>query len=99
MAKPGAIRVTERFAVRAVVEVTHPRSVRRIEAVLRDLSTGGCQVGTSAAFSVGDQLLVTIEGLEPWPAAVAWRREGCVGISFHAPLDRSIAEHYARVLR
>ena len=99
MAKPGAIRATERFPVRAIVEITHPRSVRRLDAELRDLSTGGCQILTKAPFSVGDQVLITLEGLEPWPAAVAWCRQGCAGLSFHAPLDHSIAEHYGRVFR
>jgi hypothetical protein len=95
----GAIRANERIPVTASVEVKHPRSLRRIRARLRDLSTGGCQILTSASFSMGDQVLVTLEGLEPWPAAVAWRRQGCVGLSFHAPLDHSIAEHYGRVFR
>jgi hypothetical protein len=99
MANGGAIRTTERFPVRASVEVAHPRSVRRMEAALRDLSTGGCQIATRERLAVGDQVLVRIEGLEPWPAAVAWSREDCFGLSFHAPLDRATAEHYARLLR
>ena len=99
MGTHGAIRATERYPVQASIEVTHPRSVRRLDAELRDLSNGGCKIVSPERFSLGDQLLLTIEGLEPWPAAVAWTGEGCVGVSFHRPLDQSIAEHYARVFR
>lgn len=99
MANPGAVRATERYAIRASVEVKHPRSVRRVQAELRDLSAGGCLIVSHEPFAVGDQLLITIQGLEPWPAAVAWTRKGSIGISFHRPLEQSVAEHYARFFR
>lgn len=99
MANTAAIRTTERYPVRFLVEVAHPRSVRRIEAELRDLSDGGCRIVSPEAFAVGDQVVLTIDGLEPWPAAVAWRGEGCIGLAFHRTLDHAIAEHYARAFR
>jgi hypothetical protein len=99
MANSGAIRATERYPVRVSVEVTHPRSARRIEAELRDISTGGCWIITPESLPLGSQILLTIEGLEPWPAAVAWSRDGCIGLAFHAVLDHAIAEHYARLFR
>jgi hypothetical protein len=99
MASTGAIRATERFPVRVSIEVMHPRSARRIEAELCDLSTGGCRIVSAGALSIGDQLLLTIEGLDPWPAAVAWAGEGSVGVAFHTPLDHSVAEHYSRIFR
>jgi hypothetical protein len=99
MASTGAIRATERFPVRVSIEVVHPRSARRIEAEVCDLSTGGCRIAGSDLLSIGDQLLVTIDGLEPWPAAVAWTAQGCAGVAFHTPLDHSVAEHYSRIFR
>ena len=99
MASTGAIRANERFPVRVSIEVTHPRSARRIEAEVCDLSTGGCRIAGPDLLSIGDQLLVTIDGLEPWPAAVAWTGHGCAGVAFHTPLDHSVAEHYSRIFR
>lgn len=99
MTKFGAIRATERYPVRVSIEVMHPRSSRRIDAELCDLSKGGCRLASSESFSIGSQLLLTIEGLDPWPAAVAWTGEGFVGVSFHTPLDDSVAEFYARAFR
>ena len=99
MAASGAIRANERFPVRVVIEVAHPRSVRRMTAELRDLSTGGCRIVSPEPFSLGDQLLLSIDGLDPWPAAVAWTGEGAIGVAFHEALDHSVAEHYARIFR
>jgi hypothetical protein len=46
--------------------------MRRIEAELRDLSTGGCRIVSDEFLSIGDQLFAKIEGLEGWPAIVVW---------------------------
>jgi hypothetical protein len=99
MPHSGAIRATERYPVRVTIVVAHPRSVRRVTAELRDLSRGGCRLVSPERFSLGDQLLVSIDGLEPWPAAVAWTGDECIGLAFHQPLDHSVAEHYARIFR
>lgn len=96
MEKPAAIRATERYPLNVAVEVAHPRTVRRFEAELRDLSIGGCRLVSEEPFSVGDQLLLSIDGFETWPGVVAWSGVGCVGIAFHISLDQSIPEHCAR---
>ena len=97
MSKPEAVRAAERYPVKVSVEVRHPRAVRRIEAELCDLSTGGCCIVSPEPFAIGDQLLLRIGDLEPWPGAVAWLGEDCAGVSFHAPLDHLVAEHCGRI--
>jgi hypothetical protein len=93
---PLTIRASERYRLKVSVVAKHSRSMRRIEAELWDLSVGGCRIVTTEPVSPGDQLLIKIERLEGWPATVVWTGTGCCGVSFHAPLHYSVAEHYAR---
>jgi hypothetical protein len=90
------LRAAERFRLTVSVVAKHPRSMRRIEAELWDLSIGGCRIVSTELLSVGDQLIVKIEGLENWPAAVVWTGKDSCGVHFHTPLHYAVAEHYAR---
>lgn len=78
-----------------VVEVLldHPRSKRRIDAELHDISPEGCRIVTAEPFAPGAQLVVRIGALEPWPARVVWTRDGFVGAEFHTPLSPAMVEH------
>lgn len=93
------VRITERYPVRISVAIRHPRSKRQITAEMLDLSAGGCQIVSTDAFSVGDQILLRVGEIESWPGGVAWLGEGRVGVSFHTPLGHMIAEQYARTFR
>jgi|SRR6185437_13351937 hypothetical protein len=96
MDKPSTIRVHERYRLKVSIVVKHSRSMCRIDAELWDLSIDGCRLISAGPLSTGEQLLIKIKGLETWPATVAWVGVDCYGISFHAPLHYSVAEHYAR---
>jgi hypothetical protein len=85
-----------RYLVEVGVVVKHPRSVRKIQCELSDLSPGGCRLVTNEPFAAGDQLLVKLEGLEFWPGSVSWVGTGFVGLAFHVPLNNFVVEHYAR---
>jgi hypothetical protein len=95
MVKPELVRAEERHLVRVAVAVRHPRSRRRFEAKLQDISAGGCQIVSDETFRVGDQILLDVGELQSWPAVVAWLGNGCVGVSFHAALGLLEAEQYA----
>ena len=95
MAEPKLVRAEERHMVRVAVAVSHPRSGRRFEAQLQDISAGGCQIVSNEPFGIGDQILLDVGKLERWPAVVAWLGQGHVGVSFHEPLGLLEAEQYA----
>src|SRR4029079_8107620 len=99
MSSSGAIRTNERFPIKVSVEIAQPRAQRRSDAELCDLSTGGCRIISRDPFAVGDQILLTIDGLEPWPAAIVWSGDGCAGDAFHTPLVCSIADPCPRAFR
>ena len=82
----GQLRRSERLLVEIDVVLSHPRTVRRIAADLSDISAEGCRVVTQESLQRGDQLLILIEGLDPWPAHVVWVSFEGVGVEFHTPL-------------
>lgn len=88
-------RRSERPRVQLTAIVGHPRSGRRFEAELYEISCEGCRVHTEEAFGLGDQVLVTIEGLERWPARIVWMQGGAVGLEFHEVLSPGIVARYA----
>jgi len=88
-------RRSERPRVELAAIVGHPRSGRRFEAELSEISCEGCRVLTEESMGLGDQVLVTIEGLERWPARVVWMQGGSVGLEFHEVLSPGIVERYA----
>lgn len=62
---------------------------------LRDISNQGCGFESECVFDPGDRVLLTLPGLEVWPATVTWWRDGRGGLSFHRPLHPAVAERFA----
>ena len=88
-------RRSERPLVELAAVVGHPRSGRRFTAELVELSCEGCRLLTREAIDSGDQLLVSIAGLNHWPARVVWVCGGAVGVEFHQPLRPGVVTRYA----
>ena len=53
---------------------------------IRDLSQGGVKVEMEQALAIGDEVVITIEGLDPVKGVVRWCTDGCVGVSFNQPI-------------
>ena len=53
-----------------------------------DVSQGGVKVDADF-LKLGEQVVVTIEGMEPIPGSVAWKSDGRMGIAFYfrVPFD------------
>lgn len=96
MAALQPVRSTERSRLKASVAVRHPRLKNRFRGELWDLSPAGCRIVTREPVSVGDEILVKIEALESWPATVVWKRGGCCGVRFRAPLHYSVVQYHAQ---
>lgn len=62
---------------------------------LRDISNHGCGFESDCMFDPGDRVLLTLPGLEIWPATVTWWRDGRGGLSFNKPLHPAVAERFA----
>ncbi len=62
---------------------------------LRDISSQGCGFESACVFDPGDRVLLTLPGLEVWPATVTWWRDGRGGLSFSRPLHPAVAERFA----
>jgi hypothetical protein len=88
-------RRSERPLVELAAVIVHPRSGRKFAAELVELSCEGCRLLTREAMDSGDQLLVTIAGLDNWPARVVWMRGEAVGVEFHQPLQPGVVMRYA----
>jgi hypothetical protein len=80
-----------RIEVDSIVTVRDGANVYRLPA--RDISQGGIKVQGEAAFDYGCDLSVSLPGLDPQPAALRWRHDGHIGISFNKllPLAELVA--------
>jgi hypothetical protein len=90
-------RRNPRSSVTVSVVIRHPKSVRRIHAELSDISPDGCRVQTTEPLKIGDHLVMSIEGLEPWPARIIWVSGEDRGAEFDRPLHPAVADHIARI--
>jgi hypothetical protein len=90
-------RAAKRLPIEVSLVVNQPRMNRRVPAELFDLSPLGCRFLTEEHFEPGAQVLIRIKGLEDWPGTVAWSGPEGVGVDFHAPLEASVVERYARL--
>ncbi len=57
------------------------------DCVVRDLSSGGAEIQTVAAFQMNQKVTLTMPRLGPVEGRVAWFSEKLVGIQFLSPLD------------
>ncbi len=68
---------------------------RAMAIELRNISSLGCGFEADCRFDPGDRVLLTLPGLEIWPATVTWWRDGRGGLSFSRPLHPAVAERFA----
>lgn len=88
-----------RRLVRHLVEVhgtaRQRKSMRVIQAPLRDLSATGCKLISAEPIEADSVILVKISGLEPWAGDVIWSDGEFIGVEFHQPLSPYVVDHYA----
>jgi hypothetical protein len=80
-----------RIEVASVATVRDGANAYRLP--VRDISQGGIKVEGDPALEHGCDLSVSLPGLEPQPAALRWRHDGQLGISFNRliPLAELVA--------
>lgn len=64
----------------------------RYDAAIRDLSQGGIKVALEEVLRVGEDVVISIEGLHPVKGIVRWSQGGMAGLSFlsRIPFDELI---------
>lgn len=73
------------------------RAGLRHDAVITDISTGGCRIENwSTAPRIGDQVVVRPQGLEGLPGTICWVKHNAVGVQFDRPLYGPVVEHICR---
>ena len=70
-----------RIEVDSIATVRDGANIYRMP--VRDISQGGIKVEGAPAIDFGCDLSVSLPGLEPQPAALRWRHDGHLGISFN----------------
>lgn len=50
---------------------------------VNDVSQGGLKIETSVVLTTGSDLVVSLPGLDPQPAAVRWTEAGYLGVTFN----------------
>jgi hypothetical protein len=70
-------------------------SFRPLAIELCDISTEGCGFASISMFDPGARVLLSIPGLEVWPATVTWWHDGRGGMSFSRALHPAVAERFA----
>ncbi|RJF90414.1 PilZ domain-containing protein [Sphingomonas cavernae] len=76
--RPPRIEVEGRARIK-VGDVRH-------EVVVRDFSQGGIKVELDAPLKVGEDAVITVEGMHPVRGIVRWSRDGMAGLSFIKPI-------------
>ncbi len=73
-----------RIAIDTLVTVRDGASIYRLRA--SDVSQGGIKVHCATAIESGNEVVVTLPGLEPQPAVVCWSDGGQLGLTFNRSL-------------
>jgi len=88
-----------RGAIRYSIDATI-RLRRRMEpsasSAISDLSLTGFRVRTHLKLGAGSDISITLPGLEPRWAKVAWVRGFEAGCTFHEPLHRAVLDNLIR---
>lgn len=87
-------RVAVRLNVRMKARLREPQSTR-FEVDVFDISVTGCRVETSAVLNVGARIFITVPGIAPLEATVAWRDHFRYGCAFNHPLHNAVLDHIA----
>jgi len=77
-----------RIEVDTVATVRDGANVYRLP--VSDISQGGLKLKGDPSFEHGCDLSVSLPGLEPQPAALRWRQDGHIGISFNRLVPLSV---------
>lgn len=75
--------------------IARQTNYRPMPIELKDISNHGCGFESHCMFDPGARVLLTLPGLEVWPATVTWWRDGRGGLSFNKPLHPAVAERFA----
>lgn len=70
---------------------TTPQGVSLGKARVRNLSATGLMADCDAVVSKGQSVIVELRGVGKIPGAIAWSRNGRVGIAFDSPIDPQLA--------
>jgi hypothetical protein len=84
-----------RWQLRLPVTVRTPDLDRR-PAVLIELSTLGCRLELATLSAPGAMFLLSLPGLAPRAARLAWTDGYCSGFAFEAPLHIAVVDHLVR---
>ena len=73
-----------RIAVNCAALVREDATLHRCKTI--DISQGGVKIASQTAITVGAEVIVTVAGVGPVPAAVRWRDQETYGITFNRAL-------------
>jgi len=71
-------------------------AIKPLEARASNISRRGCRIDVRCRFAVGTLMLITLPGLGPVGARVAWSEENRAGFQFVAPLDAAVLDLLVR---
>jgi hypothetical protein len=87
----GPARIAPRDSLFLLTAFTTPQGVSLGKARVRNLSATGLMADCDAAVSKGQSVIVELRGVGRVPGAIAWSRNGRVGIVFDSPIDPQLA--------
>jgi PilZ domain len=91
---PDPARVDQRQEKRHIVLLrkssVRKNSTKLHEAQIAELSIYGCRLFTTAHFSIGDDITVSLHDDIIISAKAVWLEKGRVGCRFNEPLDRDV---------
>ncbi len=90
------VRQTDRISVSFEAQLREP-GTSRFSVNVVDLSATGFRCETSFTLVVGATVWLTIPGLTPIEAVVAWRHQFTAGCEFLHPLHIAVFDHVARM--
>lgn len=76
----------------SIVAVLRRQGQSRFEARIEDLSETGFRVGSHFDMPVDSMVFLTLPGLAPVPARVAWSSGSSLGCQFHTPLHPAVLD-------
>lgn len=85
-------RAARRSAVRFCAKL-RDRSTFRFDIDVIDMSTTGFRAIANYSLSPGQMVWVTLPGLSPIQAWIAWRRDNVIGCRFDHPLYPAVFDH------
>jgi PilZ domain len=88
----GEVRNAQRLDVRLKASLRETGSGKFSVDVL-DMSVTGCRLETSFTLAIGSRVWITIPGLAPVEAIVAWKEQYRYGCRFASALHMAVLDH------